>query len=41
MTYRQAVEKKWQVRKGEKSTNIFFSEPYSVFHVSQVEGIPA
>jgi antirestriction protein ArdC len=59
-TYQQATEKKWQVRKGEKSTTIFFTKPYnmkdeaaeagektirvlkhySVFHASQVEGIP-
>src|ERR1039458_4820594 len=26
MTYQQAHEKKWQVRKGEKSTTIFFSK---------------
>jgi antirestriction protein ArdC len=30
MTYQQAQEKKWQVRKGEKSTTIFFSKPYEV-----------
>jgi antirestriction protein ArdC len=30
MTYQQAQEKKWQVRKGEKSTVIFFSKPYEV-----------
>ena len=26
MTYQQAQEKKWQVRKGEKSTTIFFTQ---------------
>jgi antirestriction protein ArdC len=61
MTYQQALEKKWQVRKGEKSTTIFFSKlyeveddqtedgkktvrvlkHYSVFHASQVDGVPA
>ena len=30
MTYQQAHEKNWQVRKGEKSTIIFFSKPYEV-----------
>jgi N-terminal domain of anti-restriction factor ArdC len=30
MTYQQALEKKWQVRKGEKSTTIFFAKPYEV-----------
>ena len=30
MTYQQAHEKKWQVRKGEKSTTIFFSKPYEI-----------
>jgi antirestriction protein ArdC len=30
MTYQQAQERKWQVRKGEKSTTIFFSKPYEV-----------
>jgi hypothetical protein len=67
MTYQQAQEKKWQVRKGEKSTGIFFFKPlevedrvggrqngedgpasrmvavlrsYSVFHASQIDGIP-
>ena len=30
MTYQQAQEKKWQVRKGEKSTTIFFTKPYEV-----------
>ena len=30
MTYQQAHEKSWQVRKGEKSTTIFFSKPYEV-----------
>ncbi len=67
MTYQQASDRKWQVRKGEKSTSIFFFKPlrvegkddeadpgedgpgqrmvammrsYSVFHASQIEGIP-
>jgi antirestriction protein ArdC len=30
MTYQQAQEKHWQVRKGEKSTTIFFSKPYEI-----------
>jgi antirestriction protein ArdC len=30
MTYQQAHEKHWQVRKGEKSTTIFFTKPYEV-----------
>jgi antirestriction protein ArdC len=30
MTYQQAQEKQWQVRKGEKSTTIFFSKPYEI-----------
>jgi antirestriction protein ArdC len=30
MTYQQAHEKHWQVRKAEKSTTIFFSKPYEV-----------
>jgi antirestriction protein ArdC len=30
MTYQQALEKKWRVRKGERSTTIFFSKPYEV-----------
>jgi len=30
MTYQQAQEKNWQVRKGEKSTTIFFTKPYEV-----------
>lgn len=61
MTYLQAQEKGWQVRKGEKATTIFFYKPleveddkaedgtrtipvlkhFSVFHASQVEGVPA
>ena len=62
MTYQQAQEKKWQVRKGEKATTIFFTKRYeveddqaetedgkrtvrvlkhySVFHASQIDGIP-
>lgn len=30
MTYQQALEKKWQVRKGEKSTTIFFSKRFDI-----------
>jgi antirestriction protein ArdC len=30
MTYQQAHEKHWQVRKGEKATTIFFTKPYEV-----------
>jgi antirestriction protein ArdC len=30
MTYQQAQEKGWQVRKGEKSTSIFFTKQYQV-----------
>jgi antirestriction protein ArdC len=30
MTYQQALERKWQVRKSERSTTIFFSKPYEV-----------
>ena len=30
MTYKQASEKKWQVRKGDKSTGIFFFKPLKV-----------
>jgi antirestriction protein ArdC len=30
MTYQQAQQKNWQVRKGEKSTTIFFSKPYEI-----------
>jgi antirestriction protein ArdC len=60
MTYQQAREAGWQVRKGEKASTIFFYKPlevddekaedgtrtipmlksYSVFHASQVDGIP-
>ena len=60
MTYQQAKEAGWQVRKGEKATTIFFYKrleiddeeakdgikiipmlkTYSVFHASQVDGIP-
>lgn len=64
-TYQQAQVKKWQVRKGEKATTIFFTKQYqihdedkpaddadedgktvrvlkhySVFHASQIVGIP-
>ncbi len=64
-TYQQASEAGWQIRKGEKSTGIFFFKPlqvedkdaepsedgpgsrmigmlrsYSVFHSSQIDGIP-
>ncbi len=60
MTYQQAQEKRWQVKKGERSTTIFFTKSYdvvneasedesktvrvlrhySVFHASQIDGIP-
>lgn len=30
MTYQQAHENRWQVRKGERSTTIFFTKPYEV-----------
>jgi len=30
MTYRQAQDKKWQVRKGERSTTIFFAKRYDI-----------
>ena len=30
MTYHQAQEKGYQVRKGEKSTTIFFTKPYEI-----------
>jgi antirestriction protein ArdC len=30
MTYQQAQEKHWQVRKGERATTIFFTKPYEV-----------
>ena len=30
MTYQQAQEKNWQVRKAERSTTIFFTKPYEV-----------
>jgi antirestriction protein ArdC len=30
MAYQQAQEKRWQVRKGEKSTGIFFFKPLEV-----------
>jgi antirestriction protein ArdC len=30
MTYQQSHEKRWQVRKGEKSTTIFFTKPYEI-----------
>ena len=30
MTYQQAHEHHWQVRKGEKSTTIFFAKPYDI-----------
>ncbi|WP_263377191.1 ArdC family protein [Granulicella aggregans] len=61
MTYAQAADAGWQVRKGEKSTTIFFFKrleieddatedgtktipmmrSFSVFHASQIDGIPA
>src|ERR1700741_4799203 len=30
MTYQQAQEKHWQVRKDERSTTIFFTKPYEI-----------
>ena len=30
MTYKQAQGKDWQVKKGERSTTIFFTKPYAV-----------
>jgi antirestriction protein ArdC len=30
MTYQQALEKHWQVRKGERATTIFFTKPFEV-----------
>ena len=30
LTYQQAYEKRWQVRKGEKATTIFFAQPYEI-----------
>jgi antirestriction protein ArdC len=30
MTYQQAHERRWQVRKGEKATTIFFSKPHEI-----------
>ena len=61
-SYRQALAKGWQVRKGEKATPVYFYKPveiqdrtndgdretrripilrtFSVFHASQVDGIP-
>jgi antirestriction protein ArdC len=61
-SYRQAAERGWQVRKGEKSTPVYFYKPieiedrnaqggaetrripmlrtFSVFHASQIDGIP-
>jgi antirestriction protein ArdC len=38
MTYQQACEEKWQVRKGEKATTIFFSKPYEVEDDEAEEG---
>lgn len=62
-SYRQALARGWQVRKGEKATPVYFYKPieiedrtdsgdretrripilrtFSVFHASQIEGIPA
>ena len=61
MTYRQAAERGWQVRKGEKGAIVFFYKKlelrdrqgddderrtipllraYTVFHASQVDGVP-
>jgi antirestriction protein ArdC len=61
-SYRQAAERGWQVRKGEKATPVYFYKPIeiedrtaedgaetrripilrtsSVFHVSQIDGVP-
>ena len=61
-SYRQAAERGWQVRKGEKATPVYFYKPieiqdrpaedgaetrripilrtFSVFHASQIDGIP-
>ena len=38
MTYQQAQEKRWQVRKGERSTTIFFTKPYQVEDEEADEG---
>jgi antirestriction protein ArdC len=38
MTYQQAHEKHWQVRKGEKATTIFFSKPYEVEDENEDDG---
>ena len=40
MTYQQAQEKKWQVRKGEKSTTIFFYKPLQIENKDRDEGDP-
>ena len=62
-SYRQAMARGWQVRKGEKATPVYFYKPieitdkssdgdretrripilraFSVFHASQIDGIPA
>ena len=41
MTYQQALEKRWQVRKGERSTTIFFTKPYQVEDEEADEGSAA
>lgn len=41
MTYQQAQEKHWQVRKGEKSTGIFFFKPLEVEDKDSGEESPA
>lgn len=38
MTYQQAMEKRWQVRKGERSTTIFFTKPYEIEDAEAEEG---
>jgi len=38
MTYQQAQEKDWQVRKAEKSTTIFFAKPYEVEDEDKEDG---
>jgi len=38
MTYQQAQEKNWQVRKGERSTTIFFAKPLEIDDDEQEDG---
>lgn len=38
MTYQQAQEENWQVRKGERSTTIFFAKPYEVDDADTEDG---